>query len=93
MEELKEQSRTLTKQKVDLENQLEAEQEYIVNKLHKQVEELKKEKTDLQDQRKGLLKERDVLSGEKAELRRHVSVQVPKRMEDLCLVQVLSVSE
>lgn len=73
MEELKEQSRVLTKQKVDLENQLEAEQEYIVNKLHKQVEELKKEKWDLQEERKSLLRERDALHEDKDNLRRHVS--------------------
>ena len=77
VDELKEQSRQLAKQKVDLENQLEAEQEYIVNKLSKQVEDLKKEKGCLQEERRGLAKERDSLNEENASLRRHVSLHLP----------------
>ncbi len=49
----------LNKEKVDLENQLEAEQEYVVNKLQKQLEGLAKEKMHLQQ--------------EKLELRRQVT--------------------
>ena len=51
LEELKSQQATLNKEKVDLENQLEAEQEYIVNKLQKQLESLAKEKLHLQQER------------------------------------------
>jgi len=58
LEELKQQQQRLNQEKVDLENQLEAEQEYIVNKLQKQVDGLAKEKANLQQ--------------EKADLRRHV---------------------
>ena len=35
--ELNHERSKMTKEKVNLENQLEAEQEYILNKLHKQV--------------------------------------------------------
>jgi hypothetical protein len=63
LEELKQQQLRLNQEKVDLENQLEAEQEYIVNKLQKQVDGLAKEKAHLQQ--------------EKADLRRHVSNPSP----------------
>ena len=57
---------------MDLENQLEAEQEYIVNKLSKQVEELKKEKLGLQEERKSLSREKDTLGAENTVLRKNV---------------------
>ena len=51
LEELKQQQAALNKEKVDLENQLEAEQEYVVNKLQKQLEGLAKEKLHLQQEK------------------------------------------
>ena len=51
LEELKQQQAALNKEKVDLENQLEAEQEYVVNKLQKQLDSLGKEKSHLQQEK------------------------------------------
>ena len=72
LDELKQQQVKLNREKVDLENQLEAEQEYIVNKLQKQVDRLAKEKAALQQ--------------EKADLQRHVrspsQAQLPFWPED-----------
>lgn len=66
LDELKEQQLRLNREKVDLENQLEAEQEYIVNKLQKQVDRLAKEKA--------------ALLQEKHSLQRHVSTHSPLQM-------------
>ncbi|GMH41256.1 hypothetical protein BSKO_09166 [Bryopsis sp. KO-2023] len=52
----------LTREKVDLENKLEAEQEYIVNKLHKQVSRLDEEKRKIQAEKSELNKQVGALS-------------------------------
>ena len=54
LDELRLHQTRLNREKVDLENQLEAEQEYIVNKLQKQVERLAKEKGALQQEKNDL---------------------------------------
>jgi coiled-coil domain-containing protein 6 len=62
--------RRLTREKVDLERQLEAEQECIVNKLHKQNAGLERERRTLRAECETLRKQVDELSTEKARLGR-----------------------
>ena len=62
--------RRLTREKVDLERQLEAEQECIMNKLHKQNAGLERERRTLRAECETLRKQVDELSTEKARLGR-----------------------
>ena len=54
LEELKAQQSKLAREKVDLENELEQEQEYIVNRLAKEIDRLAKEKAALQQEKADL---------------------------------------
>lgn len=90
LEELKQQQATLNKEKVDLENQLEAEQEYIVNKLQKQLEGLGKEKIHLQQEKAELRRQVKELHGSAEQLyREKIRLEADKEVEEESIVNRL----